>query len=57
MEDGGWRMEDLMTDDDTIRRVLELPGTWAVVGWSPRPERPSHEVTAFLSRPGTPWCG
>jgi predicted CoA-binding protein len=43
-----------MTDDDTIRRVLELPGTWAVVGWSPRPERPSHEVAAFLEQTGHP---
>ncbi len=43
-----------MTDDVTIRRVLELPGTWAVVGWSPRAERPSHEVAAFLEQVGHP---
>jgi predicted CoA-binding protein len=43
-----------MTDDDTIRRVLDLRGAWAVVGWSPRPERPSHEVAAFLESIGHP---
>ena len=43
-----------MTDDATIRRVLELPGTWAVVGWSPRPDRPSHGVAAFLEQTGHP---
>ena len=43
-----------MTDDATIRRVLELPGTWAVVGWSPRPDRPSHGVAAYLEQTGHP---
>ena len=41
-----------MTDDATIRSVLERPGTWAVVGWSPRPDRPSHGVAAFLEATG-----
>ena len=43
-----------MTDDATIRRVLELPGTWAVVGWSPRPGRASNEVAAYLEEIGHP---
>ena len=43
-----------MTDEATIRRVLELPGTWAVVGWSPRADRPSHEVAAYLEQVGYP---
>jgi len=43
-----------MTDDATIRRVLELAGTWAVVGWSPRPDRPSHGVAAYLEQTGHP---
>jgi len=43
-----------MTDEATIRRVLELAGTWAVVGWSPRPDRPSHGVAAYLEQTGHP---
>src|SRR6478735_9268430 len=43
-----------MTDEATIRRVLELAGTWAVVGWSPRADRPSHEVAAYLEQVGYP---
>lgn len=34
--------------DDLIRRLLTSPGTWAVVGCSPRPDRPSHEIARFL---------
>ena len=32
----------------TVRRVLDRTGLWAVVGWSPRPERPSHGVADYL---------
>jgi uncharacterized protein len=40
-----------MTDDD-LRRILTETRTIAVVGWSPKPERPSHRVAAFLKRKG-----
>ena len=40
-----------MTDDD-IRRILTSVRTIAVVGWSPKPDRASHGVAAFLKRKG-----
>lgn len=40
-----------MTDDD-IRRVLTETRTIALVGWSPKPDRPSHRVAAFLKAQG-----
>ena len=40
-----------MTDDD-IRRILGAVRTIAVVGWSPKPDRPSHRVAAFLKAKG-----
>ena len=36
------------TSDDVILRLLTDTRTWAVVGWSPRPDRPSHRVARFL---------
>jgi len=44
-------MRALQTDDATIRRVLAME-TWAVVGWSPRPERDSHRIAALLESRG-----
>jgi predicted CoA-binding protein len=41
-----------MTDDATIREILTSARTIAVVGWSPKPERASHGVAAFLARQG-----
>jgi predicted CoA-binding protein len=41
-----------MTDDATIRRVLTETRTVALVGWSPKPDRPSHRVAAFLKAQG-----
>lgn len=41
-----------MTDDATIRRVLTETRTIALVGWSPKPDRPSHRVAAFLKTQG-----
>lgn len=38
--------------DGVIRDVLGRVKTIAVVGWSPRPERASHGVAAFLARRG-----
>ena len=37
-----------MPDDDDIRDILTSVRTVAVVGWSPKPDRPSHRVAAFL---------
>ena len=39
-------------DSDTARHILETARTIAVVGASPRPERPSHDVMAYLQRHG-----
>ena len=41
-----------MTDDIIIRRVLTETRTIALVGWSPKPDRPSHRVAAFLKARG-----
>jgi predicted CoA-binding protein len=41
-----------MTDDATIRQVLTETRTIALVGWSPKPDRPSHRVAAFLKARG-----
>lgn len=38
-------------DDEVVRRVLSLE-TWAVVGCSPDPDRPSYGVAAFLLAQG-----
>jgi predicted CoA-binding protein len=37
---------------DDIRRILTEARTIAVVGWSPKPGRPSHGVGAFLKSRG-----
>jgi predicted CoA-binding protein/signal transduction histidine kinase len=39
-------------DDDQMRRILETAKTVAVVGMSPRPERASHSVPAYLQTHG-----
>jgi predicted CoA-binding protein len=41
-----------MTTDAEIRDILANVKTIAVVGWSPKPDRPSHGVAAFLKRRG-----
>lgn len=41
-----------MTTDAEIRDILTSVKTIAVVGWSPKPDRPSHGVAAFLKRQG-----
>lgn len=41
-----------MDDDQVIREVLGKVRTIAVVGWSPKADRPSHGVAAFLHRRG-----
>jgi uncharacterized protein len=42
----------LMPSDSDIRDILSRVKTIAVVGWSPKPDRPSHRVAAFLKRRG-----
>lgn len=41
-----------MSEEDTIRTILTTARTIAVVGWSPKPDRASHGVAAFLHRRG-----
>lgn len=42
-----------MIDDDTgLKRILEETRTIAMVGLSPNPQRPSHEVAEFLMARG-----
>lgn len=41
-----------MTDDATLRDLLTRVRTIALVGWSPKPDRPSHRVAAFLKARG-----
>ncbi len=41
-----------MTDDAEVRDILTTVRSSAVVGWSPRPDRPSHGVAAYLARRG-----
>ncbi len=41
-----------MPTDTEIRDILSSVKTVAVVGWSPKPDRPSHGVAAFLKRRG-----
>jgi len=41
-----------MTTDAEIRDILTSVKTIALVGWSPKPDRPSHGVAAFLKRRG-----
>ena len=41
-----------MTSDSEIRDILTSVKIIALVGWSPKPDRPSHGVAAFLKRRG-----
>ena len=40
------------TTDDLLRRVLTETRVIALVGWSPKPDRPSHRVAAWLAARG-----
>lgn len=46
------RTEDARTEDDRISRILTTVKTIALVGWSPKADRPSHRVAAFLAARG-----
>ena len=41
-----------MTSDAEIKSILTQTKTIALVGWSAKPDRPSHRVAAFLVRQG-----
>jgi uncharacterized protein len=41
-----------MPTDAEIRDILTRVKTIALVGWSPKPDRPSHRVAAFLATRG-----
>jgi predicted CoA-binding protein len=41
-----------LTTDEEIRQLLQESQHVAVVGWSPKPDRPSHEVAAYLKAHG-----
>lgn len=41
-----------MPDDAELRKILTSVKTIALVGWSPKPDRPSHRVAAFLKARG-----
>ena len=41
-----------MPTDPEIRDILSSVKTIALVGWSPKPDRPSHRVAAFLAARG-----
>lgn len=43
----------MLSDEDArIAGILTRCRTIALVGWSPKPERPSHRVAAYLARLG-----
>ena len=41
-----------MPTDSEIRDILTSTRTIALVGWSPKPDRPSHRVATFLKARG-----
>ena len=41
-----------MPENDDVREILTSVKTIALVGWSPKPDRPSHRVAAFLKGRG-----
>lgn len=43
---------EIITDDDRIRRLLSDAKTVAVLGLSPKPERDSYRVAAYLQSKG-----
>lgn len=41
-----------MSEDDRIARILTEVRVIALVGWSPKPDRPSHGVARYLAQKG-----
>ena len=41
-----------MTQDALVARILTQTKVIALVGWSPKPDRPSHRVAAYLAARG-----
>lgn len=41
-----------MSEDDLIKSILTRTKVIGLVGWSPKPDRPSHGVAMFLVRHG-----
>lgn len=41
-----------MSEDDRIARILAEVRVIALVGWSPKPDRPSHGVARYLAQRG-----
>lgn len=46
------RTSELQAEDARIARILTSVKTIALVGWSPKADRPSHRVAAFLKAKG-----
>jgi uncharacterized protein len=42
----------MLETDESLRRILLETKVIALVGWSPKPDRPSHGVAKFLARHG-----
>jgi len=42
----------MTTTDAEIREILATTRVIALVGWSPKPDRPSHRVAAYLAAKG-----
>jgi uncharacterized protein len=42
----------MLNSDDELRDILTRTRVIALVGWSPKPDRPSHRVAAFLVHHG-----
>jgi len=41
-----------MTEDNLVVQILTQAKVIALVGWSPKPDRPSHRVAAYLAARG-----
>lgn len=51
-QDSGVKRGRLLADDAALRRLLQTTATIAVVGLSPKPDRDSHRMAAYLQQQG-----